>query len=228
MNSWAFLSQHCDRSAPALRLACKGWLHQNALWLLIGSRRRKVALNAALWWYKVRSSAPCAPPVCACVQQGRAATQLGFLWFGRAMPLGVGSEPAIHARPALPYWANNVGMRGSVCPGILSQPPTGTAAVFSPAGASQRRVFSDRSKAQRAATRRVVIPTVLGRTGSCGRVIGPDERRIYLVLFLKRGSGACSSNISAAGRWRCHTRQVPGPACLLQLWRFCLGTCLSH
>lgn len=93
----------------------------------------------------------------------------------------------------------------------------------SPSGASQRRVFSDGSRARRA-----VIPTVLGRTGSCGRVAGPDEMRIYLVLFLKRGSGACSSNISAAGWRRCHTRQVPGPARLLRLCRFCLGTCLSH
>lgn len=85
MNSWAFLSQHCDRSAPALRRACKGSLHQNALWLLIGSGRRKVALNAAPWWYKVRSSARCAPPVRACVQQERSATQM---WSGRAVPLG--------------------------------------------------------------------------------------------------------------------------------------------
>lgn len=131
MNSWAFLSQHCDRSAPALRRACKGSLHQNALWLLIGSRRRKVALNAALWRSKVRSGARRAPPLRACVQQERSAIQL---WFGRAVPLGVASEPAVHARPALPYWANSVGTRGPACRGILSQPPTGAAALFSPAG----------------------------------------------------------------------------------------------
>lgn len=38
-----------------------------------------------------------------------------FLRSGRAVPLGVGSEPATHARPSLPDWANSVGMRGSVC-----------------------------------------------------------------------------------------------------------------
>lgn len=40
------------------------------------------------------------------------------LWFwrpGPAMPVGVGSEPATHARPSPPDWANDVGMRGSVC-----------------------------------------------------------------------------------------------------------------
>lgn len=42
-----------------------------------------------------------------------------FLWLGRAMLLGVGLEPATHVRPSLPDWANNVGMRGSVCRGIL-------------------------------------------------------------------------------------------------------------
>lgn len=40
------------------------------------------------------------------------------LWFwrlGPAMPVGVSSEPATHARPSPPDWANDVGMRGSVC-----------------------------------------------------------------------------------------------------------------
>lgn len=76
MNSWAFLSQHCDSSAHALRHTCIGSLHRNALWLRIGSGRIKVALNAALWWYKVRSSTRCAPPVRACVQQERCATRI--------------------------------------------------------------------------------------------------------------------------------------------------------
>lgn len=82
------------------------------------------------------------------------------------MPSGALSEAATHTRLSAPDWANNGAMRGCVCCRLPSQPPTGAATIFLGRWVPKAKRLSDWRKALRAATRRSVIPTVLGRTGS--------------------------------------------------------------
>lgn len=157
-----------------------------------------------------------------------------------------------------PDWANSVGMRGCVCHGMLLQPncmDTGPPPHVSPFPHCQHchhpQVVSQRqerlvmgAKPWRAATRRSMMPTVLGRTGKSrthcrllGVVVGAMTRGKFIWwLFLKRGSRACGSNISCGGTAKVsHSSStwVPLPLTQARLpaaapWVFCPGTCLSH
>ena len=150
---------------------------------------------------------------------------------GSAIPLGTGSEPATHTCPSPLDGANSVGMSECVCRGILLKPPTGAATIFPDRWVPKAKCLVIRSKPQRAATRKFMIPTVLSRTGSPRRVVSLDERQIYL------GDGCEARQQSVAATTLRSPFRVEGvtvikylglPACLPQVWEFCLGTCLSH
>lgn len=156
-----------------------------------------------------RSSAHAAPPVRAGGVGGKLRRLIcEYMWEGSAVPPGSSVSPLALLLKLLPHththtdtrlsppdWANSVVMRGCVCGlGFPRQ-------VGSPEAAAR----SDRSKRPlRAATRRFLIATVLGRFW--GRFAG----RVLFGVPLSRGSGACGGCSGTGKVSHSSTAYLPG------------------